>query len=150
MTLNHVPSTQWRILLLSLWVTESCFDLMQEKTAKVSKAAVLCLIQHVKMNFTLLLAWWWVLFCCYLSSFFFKNNAVSLEMGPGWVGLLLLAGVCSENLQTHNVSQKCMMDISTFLWELNQDKPKNYAVQSKFWYFWKDISLICSSMQEQH
>ncbi|XP_024859905.2 O-acyltransferase like protein [Kryptolebias marmoratus] len=51
-------------------------------------------------------------------------------MAPGWVGVFLLAGVCGalEELQTHNVSQKCMKDINTFLWEINQDKPKEYAV----------------------
>ncbi|XP_037547925.1 O-acyltransferase like protein [Nematolebias whitei] len=51
-------------------------------------------------------------------------------MAPGWVVLFLLVGVCGalENLQTCNSSQRCMKDINTFLWEINQDKPKEYAV----------------------
>lgn len=72
---------------------------------------------------------------------FFWNDAVSPDMAPGWVVLFLLVGVCGalEDLQTCNLSQRCTKDIDTFLWEINQDKPKEYAVLSKFCYLLQDV-----------
>ncbi|KAM7392714.1 hypothetical protein PAMA_007710 [Pampus argenteus] len=51
-------------------------------------------------------------------------------MAPGWVSFLLFAGCNAvlENTQAWTVSQRCMMDTNTFLLEMNQDKPKEYAV----------------------
>uniref|UniRef100_A0A1A8BTV4 O-acyltransferase like n=1 Tax=Nothobranchius kadleci TaxID=1051664 RepID=A0A1A8BTV4_NOTKA len=51
-------------------------------------------------------------------------------MAPGWVVVLLLVSgsSASESSQSCNVSQKCIEDINTFLWEINHDKPKEYAV----------------------
>ncbi|XP_031716131.1 O-acyltransferase like protein isoform X2 [Anarrhichthys ocellatus] len=51
-------------------------------------------------------------------------------MAPGWVVLLLFAGcsVALDNKQAFTVSQKCSEDTNTFLWEINQDRPKEYAV----------------------
>ncbi|KAM6902086.1 O-acyltransferase like protein [Xenentodon cancila] len=51
-------------------------------------------------------------------------------MALGWVLLVLLvgSGVALEKLQPFTVSQRCIKDINTFLWEINQDKPKDYAV----------------------
>lgn len=56
-----------------------------------------------------------------------------LKMGLGWVVFLLLAGcsVALENTQALMVSQRCLEDTNTFLWEINQDRPKEYAVLSK-------------------
>lgn len=54
-------------------------------------------------------------------------------MAPCLVAFLLFAG-CSaalENKQATTVSQKCSEDTDTFLWEINQDSPKEYAVLSK-------------------
>ncbi|XP_044030923.1 O-acyltransferase like protein isoform X1 [Siniperca chuatsi] len=53
-----------------------------------------------------------------------------LKMSLGWVAFLLFAGcsVTVENTQAFTVSQRCMEDTSTFLWEINQDRPKEYAV----------------------
>nr|XP_040053785.1 O-acyltransferase like protein isoform X1 [Gasterosteus aculeatus aculeatus] len=51
-------------------------------------------------------------------------------MAPCLVAFLLFAG-CSaalENKQATTVSQKCSEDTDTFLWEINQDSPKEYAV----------------------
>ncbi|KAF3849194.1 hypothetical protein F7725_015691 [Dissostichus mawsoni] len=52
-------------------------------------------------------------------------------MAPSWMVFLLFAG-CSkalENTQASTVSQKCTEDTNTFLWEITQDRPKEYAVQ---------------------
>ncbi|KAM4527682.1 O-acyltransferase like protein [Odontesthes bonariensis] len=51
-------------------------------------------------------------------------------MAFGWVVFLLLVGGSEalESSQVFNVSQRCMNDTNTFLWEINQDKPKEYAV----------------------
>uniref|UniRef100_UPI0037E86879 O-acyltransferase like protein n=1 Tax=Semicossyphus pulcher TaxID=241346 RepID=UPI0037E86879 len=51
-------------------------------------------------------------------------------MALTWVGFLLFAG-CSaalENMQGFTVSQRCMEDTKSFLLEINQDRPKEYAV----------------------
>ncbi|CAJ1070709.1 O-acyltransferase like protein [Xyrichtys novacula] len=47
-----------------------------------------------------------------------------------WVVFLLSAGssLALGNKQALTVSQRCMEDTDTFLWEINQDKPKEYAV----------------------
>lgn len=53
-------------------------------------------------------------------------------MALGWVVVLLSFLGCSvaqENLQAS--SQRCVEDTNTFLWEMNQDRPKEYAVLSK-------------------
>ncbi|XP_061603694.1 O-acyltransferase like protein isoform X2 [Phyllopteryx taeniolatus] len=57
-------------------------------------------------------------------------------MALGWVSLFLLAGLTSrallkttQSLPNLPVSQKCAMDTNTFLWEIRQDKPKEYAVR---------------------
>lgn len=101
------------------------------------------------------------LFLLLFKALFFWNDAVSPDMAPGWVVLFLLVGVCGalENLQTCNSSQRCMKDINTFLWEINQDKPKEYAALSKFCCLLQDafrkmlsLLIIASSfhqMQEQ-
>ena len=54
-------------------------------------------------------------------------------MALGWVVFLLLLGGSEalESSQVFNVSQRCMNDTNTFLWEINQDEPKEYAVLSK-------------------
>uniref|UniRef100_A0A3B5AGI9 Nose resistant to fluoxetine protein 6-like n=1 Tax=Stegastes partitus TaxID=144197 RepID=A0A3B5AGI9_9TELE len=45
------------------------------------------------------------------------------------VFLLLVGGSAElENTQASAVSQRCMKDTNTFLWEITQDKPKEYAV----------------------
>ncbi|XP_020498672.2 O-acyltransferase like protein [Labrus bergylta] len=54
----------------------------------------------------------------------------ALKMAMSSVVLLVFAG-CSlalDNTQDLNVSQRCMEDTTTFLWEINQDRPKDYAV----------------------
>ncbi|XP_041825612.1 O-acyltransferase like protein isoform X2 [Melanotaenia boesemani] len=60
----------------------------------------------------------------------FLKDAVGGDMAVGWVVFILLVGggVALENSKAFNVSQKCMKDTNTFLWEINQDKPKEYAV----------------------
>lgn len=45
--------------------------------------------------------------------------------------LFVSNGAALENLHNCTVSQRCMKDINTFLLDLNQDKPKEYAVLSK-------------------
>ncbi|MEQ2277215.1 hypothetical protein XENORESO_021857 [Xenotaenia resolanae] len=51
-------------------------------------------------------------------------------MALGWIVFLLLVSgsVALGNLHNYNVSQRCMRDINSFLWDLNQDEPKEYAV----------------------
>ncbi|XP_054613448.1 O-acyltransferase like protein [Dunckerocampus dactyliophorus] len=51
-------------------------------------------------------------------------------MALGWVRLCLLAGLSRvlNRTQASAVSKQCMMDTDTFLWEINQDRPKEYAV----------------------
>ncbi|KAM9734741.1 O-acyltransferase like protein [Menidia menidia] len=51
-------------------------------------------------------------------------------MALGWAVFLLLVGgsAAQESSQVFNVSQRCMNDTNSFLWEMNQDKPKEYAV----------------------
>ncbi|XP_061783326.1 O-acyltransferase like protein isoform X1 [Nerophis lumbriciformis] len=51
-------------------------------------------------------------------------------MALGWVKLCLLAGLSTffNRTQALAVSKQCMMDTNTFLREINQDKPKEYAV----------------------
>ncbi|KAI3362236.1 hypothetical protein L3Q82_012560, partial [Scortum barcoo] len=53
-----------------------------------------------------------------------------LTMCLGWVVFPLLAGcsVALENTQALTVSQICLEDTNTFIWEINQDRPKEYAV----------------------
>ncbi|KAG8010776.1 O-acyltransferase like protein [Nibea albiflora] len=54
----------------------------------------------------------------------------ALEMALSWVAFLVFS-VCSvalENTQASTVSQRCTEDTNTFLWEINQDRPKEYAV----------------------
>ncbi|XP_068561716.1 O-acyltransferase like protein [Cebidichthys violaceus] len=51
-------------------------------------------------------------------------------MAPGWVALLLCAG-CSaalEKEQTFTGSHTCSEDTNTLLWEMNQNRPEEYAV----------------------
>uniref|UniRef100_A0A3B5KSJ0 O-acyltransferase like n=1 Tax=Xiphophorus couchianus TaxID=32473 RepID=A0A3B5KSJ0_9TELE len=50
-------------------------------------------------------------------------------MALGWLVFLLLVGnsVVLGNSLNYSILQRCMKDIDTFLWELNQDKPKEYA-----------------------
>ncbi|XP_008422732.1 nose resistant to fluoxetine protein 6 [Poecilia reticulata] len=50
-------------------------------------------------------------------------------MALGWlVFLLLVSGnVVLGNSLNYSILQRCMKDVNTFLWELNQDKPKEYA-----------------------
>ncbi|XP_035996607.1 O-acyltransferase like protein [Fundulus heteroclitus] len=57
------------------------------------------------------------------------RDAVGSEMAFGWMVVLLLVSdsVVPGNSQNYTVSQRCMKDINTFLWDLNQDKPKEYA-----------------------
>lgn len=57
----------------------------------------------------------------------------ALKMALGWVAFLVFAGcsVALENTQAPTVSQRCTEDTKTFLWEINQDRPKEYAVLSK-------------------
>ncbi|KAF7670418.1 hypothetical protein LDENG_00124730 [Lucifuga dentata] len=51
-------------------------------------------------------------------------------MALGWVPIILFLGcsVALERTQALNVSERCRKDIDSFLWEINQDKPKEYAV----------------------
>ncbi|XP_073333655.1 O-acyltransferase like protein [Pagrus major] len=51
-------------------------------------------------------------------------------MTPFWVVFLLFAGrsVALESMQASTVSQRCMDDTNNFLWEIKQDRPKEYAV----------------------
>lgn len=68
-------------------------------------------------------------------------------MAPSWMVFLLFAG-CSkalENTQASTVSQKCTEDTNTFLWELTQDRPKEYAVQSKCCCLFISVCLIVKS-----
>ncbi|XP_028318990.1 O-acyltransferase like protein [Gouania willdenowi] len=45
------------------------------------------------------------------------------------VVMLLLVGICAAlGMGTASVVQTCKKDTDTFLWEINQDKPKQYAV----------------------
>uniref|UniRef100_A0A3Q3VMJ8 Nose resistant-to-fluoxetine protein N-terminal domain-containing protein n=1 Tax=Mola mola TaxID=94237 RepID=A0A3Q3VMJ8_MOLML len=45
-----------------------------------------------------------------------------------WVVLLLFAGVCVAVENTQALSQRCEDDTNTFVLEINQDRPKEYAV----------------------
>ncbi|XP_049594831.1 O-acyltransferase like protein isoform X1 [Syngnathus scovelli] len=51
-------------------------------------------------------------------------------MALGWTSLFLLAGLSTliKTTRSLTVSEKCTMDTNTFLWEINQDQPKEYAV----------------------
>ncbi|XP_069026572.1 O-acyltransferase like protein [Embiotoca jacksoni] len=42
--------------------------------------------------------------------------------------LLVACSVALESTQTQTVSQRCVEDTNMFLWEIKQDKPKEYAV----------------------
>lgn len=52
-------------------------------------------------------------------------------MALGWEMVILLAGFSTALENTQALSQKCLMDTNTFLWEIKQAKPKEYAVKSK-------------------
>lgn len=77
-------------------------------------------------------------------------------MALGWVVVLLSFLGCSvaqENLQAS--SQRCVEDTNTFLWEINQDRPKEYAVLSKScWllkgFFWMYGDLWVESLEHLH
>ncbi|XP_030599191.1 O-acyltransferase like protein [Archocentrus centrarchus] len=51
-------------------------------------------------------------------------------MALRWVVFLLFVGRTGAvgNGQTLTVSERCMQDTNTFLWEINKDEPKEYAV----------------------
>lgn len=71
----------------------------------------------------------WMLFKCLLH----YEETVSAKMALRWVVLLLFVGCrgAVENKQTVTVSERCMQDTNTFLWEINKDEPKQYAALSK-------------------
>ena len=70
---------------------------------------------------------------CYLNNFSTEMMQSVLKMALA-VTFLLFAGcsVALENMQALTVSQRCTEDTNTFLWEIIQDRPKEYAVLSKY------------------
>ncbi|XP_039635368.1 O-acyltransferase like protein isoform X2 [Perca fluviatilis] len=66
---------------------------------------------------------------CYLNNFSTEMMQSVLKMALA-VTFLLFAGcsVALENMQALTVSQRCTEDTNTFLWEIIQDRPKEYAV----------------------
>uniref|UniRef100_A0A3P9J8A9 O-acyltransferase like n=1 Tax=Oryzias latipes TaxID=8090 RepID=A0A3P9J8A9_ORYLA len=50
-------------------------------------------------------------------------------MAPGWVVVLLLVRSAVTQEEAFVLSKRCMKDTGTFLWEIQQDKPKEYAVR---------------------
>lgn len=51
-------------------------------------------------------------------------------MAQGWEMLILFAGFSAALENTQALSQQCLMDTNTFLWEMNRTRPKDYAFQS--------------------
>lgn len=52
-------------------------------------------------------------------------------MALGWEVVILFVGVSAALENTQALSQKCLTDTNAFLGEMNQTRPKEYAVQSK-------------------
>ncbi|XP_034047554.1 O-acyltransferase like protein [Thalassophryne amazonica] len=50
-------------------------------------------------------------------------------MALGCAVFLLFAGIAAVLATTYNVSVQCMTDTNTFLWEINQKNPKEYATE---------------------
>uniref|UniRef100_A0A3B3D8A4 O-acyltransferase like protein-like n=1 Tax=Oryzias melastigma TaxID=30732 RepID=A0A3B3D8A4_ORYME len=50
-------------------------------------------------------------------------------MAPGWVVVLLLVKSAVTQEEAFVVSERCMKDTNTFLWEIQQDKPNEYVVR---------------------
>lgn len=67
---------------------------------------------------------------CYLNTFSTKKMQSVKRMALGWEVVILFAG-CSVALENTQASQRCGEDTNAFLWEINQDRPKEYAVLSK-------------------
>lgn len=79
-----------------------------------------------------------------LNMFCFKIFKVSPEMAFCYVLYFLLAA-CSlavENTQALTASQRCEEDTNTFLREINQNSPKEYAVSSKCFCLLKAFSYV--------
>lgn len=53
------------------------------------------------------------------------------KMTLDWLAVLLLAWGCAAQDDSESLSQRCEKDINTFLRELNQERPEEYAVLSK-------------------
>uniref|UniRef100_A0A3P9K6D5 O-acyltransferase like protein-like n=1 Tax=Oryzias latipes TaxID=8090 RepID=A0A3P9K6D5_ORYLA len=60
---------------------------------------------------------------------FHQKEAIGPEMAPGWVVVLLLVRSAVTQEEAFVLSKRCMKDTGTFLWEIQQDKPKEYAVR---------------------
>lgn len=65
-------------------------------------------------------------------------------MALSCVIICLFAGCCLalENPQVFTVAQRCEDDTNTFLWEINQETPKEYAVLSKCCCLWQAFSNL--------
>lgn len=74
----------------------------------------------------------------------FKYVKVSSEMARSYVLFFLLAGcsLAQENKQTLNTSRECEEDTSTFLREINQSSPREYALTSKCLCLLKALSYV--------
>lgn len=53
------------------------------------------------------------------------------KMVRDWVAVLLLAWGCAAQDSSQSLSERCAKDTRTFLRELNQERPAEYAVLSK-------------------
>lgn len=53
------------------------------------------------------------------------------KMVLDWVAVLLLAWGCAAQDSSESLSERCANDTRTFLRELNQERPAEYAVLSK-------------------
>lgn len=85
----------------------------------------------------------------YLNTSQLQSSSQAKKMAHNWELVILFAVCCVAMGITQALSQNCMEDTNTFLWEINQEKPTDYAAQSKSWYIFKGLSIFLAVLLQE-